>query len=163
MAKKSTDAEIEQRVSTVYRLMLRGSSRESILQYAAKKEWGVETRSVDGYIARAKNLLRKQAETDRTDELGKARARLNLLFGKALKTGDLRTALAVQKELNQLADLYPVPPTSLKAFLTDGGAPVDLAFWSALFQGLKAAGIPALAVFKDMLDELEKAEANGGT
>src|SRR5579871_6058262 len=97
---KPTDAELERRVSAVYKLILRGADRARILQYAAKQEWGVEARSVDGYIARAKTLLRKQADADRADELGKARARLNMLFSMALRgeNPDLRTALAVQKE-----------------------------------------------------------------
>ena len=44
-----------------------------------------------------------------------ARARLEMLFQRALAAKDIRGALAVQKELNQLADLYPAPPLSLKA------------------------------------------------
>ena len=157
---KSTDAEIATRVTDVYNLLLVGTSRPAILQYASK--WGVSSRSVDTIIRRAKNEIRKHAAIDREEAMGSALARLEMLFQRALAAKDIRGALAVQKELNQLADLYPGPPLSLKALLAEGGVPVDLAFWSALFAGLKAVNLPALTVMKDLLEEVEKAKADGG-
>lgn len=110
---KSTDAEMERRVTEVHRLLLTGSTRAEIVRYAANA-WLVESRIVDTYIARARRLIRAQANIDRASELGQARSRLNLLFSEAYFVGDLRTALAVQKELNALGGLYPPEEVEVK-------------------------------------------------
>lgn len=101
MAKASV-SEIEERVSRVYELLISGAKRADILQYATKKAWGVEDRQVDNYIARAKEEITRLARIDRDYALGAARARLNLLFYRALNIQDFKTALAVQKEINAL-------------------------------------------------------------
>lgn len=54
--KKSTDAEVIQRVSEVQNLILQGHQRHEILRFTANK-WQVSPRSTDEYIARAtKNI-----------------------------------------------------------------------------------------------------------
>ncbi len=156
---KSTDAEMEQRISDVYNLLLLGTSRPAILQYASK--WKVDPRSVDTYIRRAKAEIKRHAKTQREAALGLARARLELLFQKALTAKDIRGALAVQKELNALADLYPPPPQTLKGLLAESGAPVDRAFWSAILHGLKTAGLDPAEVLNVMLQKLEEVNEDG--
>lgn len=102
---KSTSVETEARISKVYEMLISGAKRAEILQYATKKEWGVDDRQVDNYIARAKHAISQQSEVKRNYILGTARARLNLLFYRALNIQDYKTALAVQKEINALEGL----------------------------------------------------------
>ena len=102
---KSTDAEIATRVTDVYNLLLLGTSRPAILQYASK--WGVSSRSVDTIIRRAKNEIRKHAAIDREEAMATTRARLEMLFQRALAAKDIRGALAVQKELNRACRPLP--------------------------------------------------------
>ena len=53
---KSTNAEMEHRVSTVYGLFIKSYSRFEILQYAAE-QWGVSERTADIYMQRARLLI----------------------------------------------------------------------------------------------------------
>ena len=50
--------------------------------------------------------FRSAANFDPTEERGKAYARLNLLFLSSMKIQDYKAALAAQKEINKLIDLY---------------------------------------------------------
>ena len=160
---KSTDAEVEKRVTAVYDRLLEGESRAEILRYASNQGWSVDPRSVDTYIRRARNLLKKHAQSNRELALGTARARLNRLFQKALSGNDIRGALAVQKELNALSDVYPAQLFSLKALLAGSDVPVDLAFWAALLGGLKTAGLDAAEILQLMRQKVERENADGAT
>ncbi len=128
---KSTDAEMELRVSTVYDLLLSGTERAAIVRYAAKT-WAVQSRVVDTYIRRAKMLIAHYAATDRTQQLGMARARLNMLFAKALANKSYATALAVQREINALEALY-APPAERTLKLIGMNA-VEIAEFAALLE-----------------------------
>ncbi len=105
---KGTVALMEQRITEIYKLLLLGAGRSDILQHASKKQWDVENRTVDEYISRATSLLKKKSEIDRDYMLNMARERLQMLYMRALSVQDLKTALAVQKEINTLEGLYPV-------------------------------------------------------
>jgi hypothetical protein len=54
------------------------------------------------------------ANYDRTHELGTAITRLNDLYRRSIALQDTKTALAIQRELNRLLNLYPTepPPTT---------------------------------------------------
>jgi hypothetical protein len=139
---KSTDAEMELRVSTVYDLLLSGTERAAIVRYAAKT-WNVQSRIVDTYLRRAKALLAEHAATDRTQQLGMARARLNMLFAKALANKSYATALAVQRDINTLEALYAPPAErTLKLIGMDS---VEIAEFAALLEanGMKLAEVVA--------------------
>lgn len=51
-------------------------------------------------------FFRDAANFNPTEERGKAYARLNLLFLSSMKLQDYKTALAAQKEINKLINLY---------------------------------------------------------
>lgn len=145
---KSTDAEMEKRITAVYDLLLIGTSRAGIVQYAAEK-WQVETRIVDTYIRRARNLLKKHTATSRELALATARARLNLLYQKALAAKDYRGALAVQKEINALEALYAPPAAqTLRLIGLDDNQLIELA------QLLEANGYKPSDIFNNMLRRL---------
>lgn len=75
MGKKSTNVEIDERVNTVYDLLLRAYSRTQILRYAADT-WGCGERTAETYMARARQLMQLDAELERPQWLAAAIARL---------------------------------------------------------------------------------------
>ena len=75
MGHKSTNAEIEQRVKAVYRLLVKSYSRFQILQYASD-QWDVSDRTADIYIQRARQLIQQDSEIERPQWLAAAIARL---------------------------------------------------------------------------------------
>lgn len=110
--KKATKAEVEERVTTVFTLMVRGATRDEILRHAAK-EWGLASRTVDDYVARATERLKAMAVVVRAEELGRARAQLHDLYGKNMKVQDYKAALSVRKDLSELLGLYAPKVTKL--------------------------------------------------
>tara|TARA_B110000444_G_C18722866_1_gene539380 strand:+ start:378 stop:701 length:324 start_codon:yes stop_codon:yes gene_type:complete len=75
MGKKSTNLQIQERVNTVYQLLIKSYSRFEIVQYASEK-WGVGDRQADEYLARARQLIAKDSEIERPEWLAAAIARL---------------------------------------------------------------------------------------
>ena len=92
MGKKSTKLEIEERVNTVYQLLIKAHSRFQILQYAAA-EWDLSSRQADEYIARARLLIQKDSEIERPEWLAAAIARLVKYEQKAGKDDNLQLAI----------------------------------------------------------------------
>ena len=92
MGKKSTNAEIEERVNTVYKLLLQSYSRFEIVQYAANT-WQVQPRQADEYLARARQLIAKDSEIERPEWLAAAIARLVKYEQKAGKEDNLQVAI----------------------------------------------------------------------
>lgn len=119
--KKATKAEVEERVTAVFTLTVRGATRDEILRHAAK-EWGLAPRTVDDYIARATDRLKALAVVVREEELGRARAQLHDLYGKSMKVQDYKGALQVRKDLSELLGLYAPRTTKLDASLATSTA-----------------------------------------
>lgn len=110
MSARATKAVVERRVNVVYKLLLKGFSMQEIIQYVAERtDWDVGERQILTYLARARQLIAAEGKTERAEERGKAIARLNNLFGRALNANDLRQALAVQREINELLALRDGP------------------------------------------------------
>lgn len=113
MSPKSTDAEVIQRISIIYQMMLRGYQRADIIQYVSEKtNWNVTDRMVDVYMSRARAELGKVADEEKEAAFGSSLKRLDMLYRKALKKDDLKTALAIQKEIN---DLFHLKDTEQKS------------------------------------------------
>lgn len=159
MAKKANDAEMEKRVTAVFKLILRGAQRPAILEFAQKQAWDVSPRQIDTYARKANALFRAMAEADRELELGLAVAQLYDLYAGALSIQDRATALNARKELNKLKGLYPPePPKTLRILnLTEETA-------NRLAAELERRGLSAGDVFNAMLAELavaaEESEGN---
>jgi hypothetical protein len=115
---KATNAEVEQRISKVFSMLVEGASYGEIVRHAAEK-WKLSDRQTDTYIKRAKIQLSEHAQVERAEEFGKALARLSDLYKRALKLHDFRTALSVQKEINAVMGHYP--PVETKSKLTLDG------------------------------------------
>lgn len=99
-------AENEARVNEVYRLLLSGNDRHTILRYAAARGWGVCDRQVDRYIAKAQAELTTYNKLNRDQMYAKAMRKLDDLYAKAYAAADYKTCLAVQRESNDISGLH---------------------------------------------------------
>lgn len=150
---KQTKLEIEQRVTIVHDLLLNGSSRAQVIQYAAEKtDWELSDRQIDTYIKRARKRFVQAAEIHREHEFGLAMLRLENLYQRNLKIQDFRVALSVLKEKHSLLGLYPAQKLSIK--LT-GDENVLL---TQLLESLQAQDIPASELFEAMLNRVAQHE-----
>lgn len=99
-------ARTTERVNEVYAMLIAGLRREAIIRLANEKHgWNVRPRTVDDYIAKAKQRFEEEARVRRGAELGKAIARLDSLYAKSIGRNDSRTALAVERERIELLGL----------------------------------------------------------
>ena len=92
MAKKSTNIEIDERINTVYKLLLEGNSRTQILQYGADT-WDLKDRQMEEYIKRARDYQRLDAELERPEWLHESRSALKDIQRKATTRQQYSTAL----------------------------------------------------------------------
>jgi hypothetical protein len=107
LGNKSTNLEVQTRVNQLVSLMVRGiTKRSDILEYVNKWKWPVETITVDNvYIKRAREEFAEISKYEAKFELGLSLTRLNDLYYQALDQQDFKTALAVQKEINDLVGI----------------------------------------------------------
>lgn len=90
----------------IYEMLLRGYTTSDIVHYAAEKtDWNVSRRTVEEYIRRAREDVARISDEEKEAALGSSLKRLDMLYRKALKKDDLKTALAIQKEINELFHL----------------------------------------------------------
>lgn len=117
--KKATNAEIEQRISEVYQLVVNGARRAKILRHATDSGWDINERQIDRYIARATDMMREAAIVDREKELGRAIARLHDLYERAHADGNHATSLAILREMTQLTGVAAAAKLEISG--PDGG------------------------------------------
>jgi hypothetical protein len=101
VAKKSTNTEIDERVNTVYDLLLRAHSRTQILRYAAET-WQVSERQAELYMSRARQLMQLDAELERPQWLAAAVARLQDYEREARAKGNLSIAIKALEDQAKL-------------------------------------------------------------
>ena len=106
MTTKSTKTEIEQRVSQIYKLLVIGTSRHQILQYASKKWGGISDRSVDGYIASARKLMMQNLEIDRTVALAEELELRREIIFQAMQDKKYQIALQASDSRAKLRGLF---------------------------------------------------------
>jgi hypothetical protein len=106
VSRRRPQAKTTDRVNEVYAMLVAGLRREAIIRLANEKHgWNVRPRTVDDYIAKAKQRFEEEARVRREAELGKAIARLDNLYAKSVSRNDNRTALAVERERIELLGL----------------------------------------------------------
>jgi hypothetical protein len=101
VAKKSTNVEIDERVNTVYDLLLRAYSRTQIVRYCAE-HWNVGERQAENYMARARQLQQLDAELERPQWLAAAIARLQDYERQAREKGNLSIAIKALEDQAKL-------------------------------------------------------------
>lgn len=101
MAKKSTNVEIDERVNTVYDLLLRAYSRTQIVRFCSE-HWDVGERQAENYMARARQLQQLDAELERPQWLAAAVARLQDYERQAGEKGNLSIAIKALEDQARL-------------------------------------------------------------
>lgn len=104
---KSTDFEIDERVSHVYSMLLRGARRIEICRYATSN-WNISDRTVDTYIVLATERLRAISLRISEEEFNKAVGRLEEIFFRFMSERDYKSAVMVQRELSDLFGLREI-------------------------------------------------------
>jgi beta-lactamase class A len=101
MAKKCTNTEMEQRINTVYKMLLRSVGHKEILQYSASK-WGLKKRQTDEIIHRANKCLYAKSEATREQQLEKRKKQYEDLLDECRREKDRNTARNVMADLSKL-------------------------------------------------------------
>jgi hypothetical protein len=93
---RSTAAEVNFRVDTIYGLLTEGQSRGQIVQFAAN-QWKCSARQADEYIQRARIRLEEDAAMTRPAWIAEALGRLRTYEQSAYRRGQTQVAInAVQ-------------------------------------------------------------------
>ena len=103
-----TKATMNIRINAVASMILQGVSREKILKYANDEGWGVSNRTIDRYVAVARDGFEEVAKVNLKFELGRALSRLDDLYARSVATQDYKNALNIIKERAALVGLYLV-------------------------------------------------------
>jgi hypothetical protein len=115
--RRSTKAEIGQRIDEIYMLLLTRVNHAAICRHAAGK-WQVTTRQTDRYIARARERICALLEPDLRERLAQALGAYDTIFAKQMAAGDLRGARATLKDIVDLHLAVP-PETERRVTLED--------------------------------------------
>lgn len=87
--------------------MARGYDRKALIRFVSEKtDWGVTDRTVDGYIATARELMREQSEESVADAMARHMAMRNEMYRMAIEAGDLTNARQVAADMGKLQGLY---------------------------------------------------------
>lgn len=107
-------------------LMLVSGVSPEAAERAAVEKLGVAAKSAKKLLRQAQQAITRAADFNRQDEVGTAYLRLTDLYTRAIKTGDVKTALAAQRELNRLLALYTPPADEPDDTTTTGDAAHEL-------------------------------------
>ena len=104
MGKKSTNAEKQFRVRTVYGQLCKGWSRTQIVQFCAD-EWGISERNSDNYIKDARVFIDKDCSLTRQQFLAEALDRLRTYEQQAANSNQPGVAIATVRLQAELIGL----------------------------------------------------------
>jgi hypothetical protein len=103
-ASEEYQAEVEQRVNRVARLIANGGRRSDVLQMCAER-WGLKDRQADLYLDRARKKLKADYDMDRPQMLADLLAQLSTIQMEARRSGNLNIALGAVNTAAKLTQL----------------------------------------------------------
>jgi len=106
MGKKSDKAEVDRRVHTVVKLLSSAKTSSYICRFASE-EWGVERRTAERYLAKAREIIRTDYSIERPDFLSSRLALLDKIIDASINTkqhSNAVGALKLQAQLTRLLD-----------------------------------------------------------
>lgn len=125
--KKTTANEKEQRVMTVYEMLIKGATRPFIIRYSSEK-WGVVSRTVDDYIAIATKRIKNTFDDKYKKNLATIQvAKLNDLYVKNYTIEDYRECRNIIETLNKMYGL-DAPIKTINENINKEVAPVIIQF-----------------------------------
>ena len=102
--KKSDTAEIDRRIHTVIKLLSSAKTSSYVCRYASE-EWGVNKRTAERYLAKAREIIRADYSVDRSDFLGSRLALLDEIIEASIRTKQHSNAVGALKLQAQLTRL----------------------------------------------------------
>lgn len=116
---RSNASKLDERRTEVARLILNGYSTSKIYELAV--EWGLTTRTIDTYIAQAKETIKKINQWDVEFESALQRQRLEDNYQMARRKGDLKQELAAIKTIIDLRGLAAPEKHQIESTVTHKG------------------------------------------
>ena len=104
MGKKSDKAEIDRRVHTVVKLLSSAKTSSYVCRFASE-EWGVNPRTAERYMAKAREIIRADYSVDRSDFLGSRLALLDKIIEASINSKQHSNAVGALKLQAQLTRL----------------------------------------------------------
>ena len=101
---KSTQSEVEIRISHVIRMLVEGYSKADIVRYAAEN-WGVKERQTEEYIKRASGIIKGNNSEERELLISMQMQRFTMLFNVAFKKEDINAARLCLSDINKMYGL----------------------------------------------------------
>ena len=106
MAKKSPKHEVDRRVHEIVKLISSAKTNSYICRFASV-EWGVNERTAERYIAKAREAIRADYSIERSEFMASRIALLDKIAEASIKQGQHSNAvgaLRLQAELTRLLD-----------------------------------------------------------
>lgn len=100
---KATEAQVNQRILTVYDYLLQGKTRQRIIQLCSK--FGVSERQIDTYIKRASELIKQELIQDKSIIKSTVLQKQLDLYDLAVGKEDYETARKILSDFTKLNDL----------------------------------------------------------
>jgi len=103
-ASESSKIEIDVRVQKLSRIIARGGRRSDCLRYA-RENWGVSEATVDNYLKKAREEIKKDWDIERPQMIADLLAQCSTLQMEARNAGQFNIALGAINTAAKLADL----------------------------------------------------------
>lgn len=117
---KSTNMEAQQKVDQIIDLLISGISEHKIATYCIEKlNWNLHDCQIRKYKKRAVAHLRKLADFDKKEQIGKALKRYEKAVTIAIKANSAKQVVVAQKAISELFGLNA--PTKHEVTGKDGG------------------------------------------
>ena len=104
MGKRSNRAELDRRIHTVVKLLSSAKTSSYVCRYASG-EWGVDKRTAERYLAKAREIIRADYSVERHDFLGSRLALLDEIIEASIRTKQHSNAVGALKLQAQLTRL----------------------------------------------------------
>ena len=103
-ASESSKIEIDVRVQKLSRIIATGGRRSDCLRYA-RENWGVSEATVDNYLKKAREDIKKDWDIERPQMIADLLAQCSTLQMEARRAGQFHIALGAINTAAKLADL----------------------------------------------------------
>ena len=106
MAKKSSKHEVDRRVHEIVKLISSAKTTSYICRFASE-EWGVDRRTSERYLARARDIIRADYSIERNEFMASRIALLDKIAERSIESGQHSNAVGairLQSELTRLLD-----------------------------------------------------------
>ena len=114
---RATKAQTVERVNALIPLILGGLRPAEIVRFATAPAennkglgWDLNERQIERYIAKATAAIEETAVVDRLRMLRRCIARMEFLYGRLVRAGDLRGATQVQREVHAMYGFVSARP-----------------------------------------------------